>query len=156
MNWEAIKTEYITTDTSYRKLSVKYSISRATITLRAKREGWVALKNQFNAETMAKTQNAIVKDRAKRADRLYRAADKLLDMIEKRMDAPEFIAYDTQSYRHIASCLKDIKDIHSIKTDAEMREQEARIKNLEKQAEQEDTAREVTVTIAGGEDSWQK
>ena len=95
MNWEAIKTEYITTDTSYRKLSEKYSISRATITLRAKREGWVALKNQFNAETMAKTQNAIVKDRVKRADRLYRAADKLLDMIEKRMDAPEFIAYDT-------------------------------------------------------------
>ena len=37
-----------------------------------------------------------------------------------------------------------------------MREQEARIKNLEKQAEQEDTAREVTVTIAGGEDSWRK
>ena len=30
-DWQAIKTEYITTDTSYRKLAEKYGVSRVQI-----------------------------------------------------------------------------------------------------------------------------
>lgn len=38
-DWSKIKTEYITTDTSYRKLAEKYGINKDTIYAKAKKEG---------------------------------------------------------------------------------------------------------------------
>ena len=39
-DWNAIKTEYITTDTSYRKLGEKYEINYKVIADRGKAEKW--------------------------------------------------------------------------------------------------------------------
>ena len=58
--------------------------------------------------------------------------------------------------KHISGVLKDIKEVQMIRSDADMREQEARIANLRKQAEKEENHnRDVTITIAGGDPSWQ-
>ena len=43
-DWLKIKTEYITTDTSYRKLAEKYGVHYQTICSRSKAEGWVLLR----------------------------------------------------------------------------------------------------------------
>ena len=52
--------------------------------------------------------------------------------------------------------LKNLKDIQMIKSEADMAEQEARIRNVRKQAEKDgDTEKAVTVTIEGGDLSWQ-
>ena len=84
-------------------------------------------------------------------------ADKLLTKIERAVDALEDDALETQQFRQIAASLKDIKDIQMIRSDADMREQEARIANLQKQANKDDNAaKEVTVTIMGASDSWQQ
>jgi predicted xylose isomerase-like sugar epimerase len=45
---------------------------------------------------------------------------------------------DTQGMKHISGVLKDVKEIYMVKSDADMREQEARIKNLQKQAEKDE------------------
>ena len=58
-DWQKIKTEYITTDPSYRKLAQKYGIDSAVIGRRAKSEEWVKLRQQYIDKTQTKTLNAI-------------------------------------------------------------------------------------------------
>lgn len=64
---------------------------------------------------------------------------------------------DRKGVQEIAAALKSIKEVQMLKSELDKREQEARIRNLEKQSEVEDDKdKKVIVTIAGGDDSWQK
>lgn len=148
-DWQAIKTEYITTDTSYRKLAQKYGIDIAVIGRRAKSEEWVKLRQQQINKTQTKTLNAIASQQANRAARLQTVADKLLTKVERLVDEGEELLTDTSTMRDIARVLKDIKDIQMIRSDADLREQEARIDKLRKEAMVEKENKEVKVTILG-------
>ncbi len=82
-DWQAIKTEYITTDTSYRKLAQKYGVNPTTIAKRASKEGWQTERQHQASKTLSK---ALAVDSRKKADRLTRiqdATDRLLEKIEK-------------------------------------------------------------------------
>jgi hypothetical protein len=68
----------------------------------------------------------------------------------------EGIVLDKSTLKQISGALKDIKDIQGIKSDRDIREQEARIRNLEKQAETEDKHNDIKITISGGDKSWQE
>ena len=141
MDWNSIKTEYITTDTSYRKLAKKYGINHTAIAVKAGKEDWVGERERFNSKAIAKTLEKISSSQANRAARLQTVADKLLNKIERAVDALEDDAIETQQYRQIAASLKDIKDIQMIRSDADIREQEARIAHLQRQsAVQEDNS----------------
>ena len=155
-DWQKIKTEYITTDTSYRKLADKYGLDQATIARRAKKEGWVSSRQQTASRTQAKIVNAISNKQVDRASKLISVADLLLDKVKSLVeDNPELLV-NTQSIKNLSGVLKDIKEIQMIRSDADMREQEARIANLRKQAEKEENqSRDVTITIEGGDPSWQ-
>ena len=86
MDWSAIKTEYITTNTSYRKLAEKYGIGPSTLYERGSKEKWVEQKKQHQSKTVAKTLAADTKKKVDRAKRLRDAADRLLDKVEKAID----------------------------------------------------------------------
>ena len=58
-DWQAIKTEYITTQTSYRKLAQKYGVSRVQIGNVGRDEKWVELRRQHLDNTVAKTVAAV-------------------------------------------------------------------------------------------------
>ena len=154
MDWNAIKTEYITTDTSYRKLAKKYDVSVNAIGDKSRQEGWLEERKQFIDKTVSKTIENISNKQAERAKRLRTVADKLLDKIEMLV---ENLEADTSAYRQIAATLKDIKDIQMIKSDGDLREQEARIAKLQKDAEG-DGARDTTVVVQFEEDitKWSK
>ena len=155
-NWNAIKTEYITTDTSYRKLAKKYGVSHVQIGNVGKQENWVELRRQHLDKTLTKTVDTISKQQVDRAANLISVADKLLAKVKDLLETDAEVLSDTQSMKHISGVLKDIKEIQMIRSDADMREQEARIANLRKQAEKEDDSkRDVTITIEGGDPSWQ-
>ena len=139
MDWSKLKAEYITTDVSYRKLADKYDMSYVTIARVGKAEDWAGQRKRHQENTLTKTLDKISEGHAKRAAKIQNAADTLL---EKIMEIMTTIEIDTQSARQIAATLKDIKEIQMIKSDADMREQEARINNLRKQAEKDDVARE--------------
>lgn len=158
--WNAIKTEYVTDEsTSYRKLAKKYGVSYTSIGDKARKEGWAKEREQFQTKTLSKTLNAISQGQAKRASRLQTVADKLLDKIEAAVDNFEMndLLMDKQALKQITGALKDIKDIQMIRSDADLREQEARIRNLEKQAEAEEkNDNEIKVTIECGLDEYSK
>jgi hypothetical protein len=57
---------------------------------------------------------------------------------------------DTQGLKHISSALKDLKEVKGFKSEIDLKEQEARIAKLQKEAEaNSDEAQEITVTILG-------
>lgn len=87
---------------------------------------------------------------------MHRVADKLLSKIEKAVDALEDEALETQQYRQLTASLKDLKDIQMIKSEADIREQEARIATLKKQASKDDEgANEIRVVFEnGGDKEW--
>ena len=155
-DWQAIKTEYITTDTSYRKLAQKYGVNTTNIAKKASKEKWVEQRNENANKTLSKTLNAIASTQASRAARLQTVADKLLTKLERLVESGEELLTDTSTMRDISRILKDLKDIQMIKSDADMREQEARIDKLRKEAMVEKENNEVKVTIVGDLDEYSK
>ena len=53
-DWKKIEAEYITTETSYRKLADKYGVDQATIARRAKKHDWVSKRQHHADKTQAK------------------------------------------------------------------------------------------------------
>ena len=146
-DWQAIKTEYITTDTSYRKLAQKYGVNVTNIAKKASSEGWVEQRKQYANETQLKTLAKISQQEANRAAKIHSVADKLLLKIEAMVDSDEPL--DTKGIRALTAAVKDLKEIHSVRSDLDKQEQEARIANLRKQAEKEEDSVAPTLVVEG-------
>ena len=156
MDWNAIKTEYITDESSsYRKLAEKYDIPLGTLYKRAKKENWVGLKKQSIDKMVAKTVEKIENENVKRLTRIHSITDKALTKLEFALENLDPL--DTQGYRQIIASIKDIKEIQMLKSASDIREQEARIRNLEKQAEDDNKDdNEIKVTIEGDLEIYSK
>ena len=148
-DWQAIKTEYITTDTSYRKLAQKYGIDSAVIGRRAKNEEWVKLRQQHIDKTHTKTMNAIANKQADRAAKLIGVSDILLDKVKALLEDDEALLADTSIMKDVSVILKNLKDIQMIRSDADRREQEARIDKLRKEAKEDSNNKEPIKVIMG-------
>jgi len=94
-DWEAIKSEYITTSISYRKLAEKWGVSFRTLADRAKREGWPIERDNYRNSVVTRTVQ-IVSSRtsstnANRLLRLQEAADSMSKVIAEVFgDAEQF------------------------------------------------------------------
>ena len=154
VDWKRIKTEYIAGGTSYRKLAEKYGVSFNTLKTHAVEEQWYQLRQQKDHRTTTKIVESLSDKDAKKAVDIIDVANQLLGKISELIEA---LPLDTQSMKHLTSALKDLKDIKGFKSDADMREQEARIRNLEKQAEADNSEdKEIKVTIEGDLDIYSK
>ena len=154
-DWQAIKTEYITTQTSYRKLAQKHGVNVTNIAKKASAEGWVEQRNQYANETQAETLKKISQQEANRAARIHTVADKLLNKIEAMVDAVEPEDIPAKAIRALTAAVKDLKEIQSVKSALDEQEQRARIANLQKQADKdEDKTEEIEVVFVGGEEAW--
>lgn len=134
-DWQKIKTEYITTDTSYRKLAQKHGVHYNAIANRAKQEGWISQRNQFCDTTVTKTVNAISNRQVDRATKLIDVSDLLLAKVKSLLETDSELLIDTQGLKHISGVLKDIKEVQMIKSQKDLEEQDARIAKLRREAE---------------------
>lgn len=89
VDWLAIKTEYITTETSYRKLAAKYGVHYKVISERGKDENWVDLRSQHRDNTLTKTLDKISRNQSDKMARIDAVTDRLLDKLEKAVDELE-------------------------------------------------------------------
>ena len=153
-DWKKIEAEYITTDTSYRKLADKYGVDQATIARRAKKHDWVSKRQHHADKTQAKILTADTQRKVDRVGRLMTVADKLLKKVEQAVDDDKPMS--AGAIKNLSDALKNIRDTQMIRSEADMREQEARIRNLEKQAEKEETDTEIKVTIEGDLEVYSK
>lgn len=153
VDWKAIKAEYIAGGISYRKLAEKHGVSFSTLKEVARREKWTDLKEKANHKADTILAEKIGKRNAKKSAKIDSLVDRLLDIVGERL---ETLVIEGKDVKSIASALKDIKDLKGIKDKLDVKEQKARIKKLEKEAnETEDRSKEVVIKIEGGEDSWQ-
>lgn len=140
MDWNKIKAEYIAGGTSYRKLAEKYKDEGVTfnnLKLVAMKEEWTKLREQAMDKATTKMVDTIAKDISKNAVKINAVADKLLDKICNLLEALEVA--DSQTIKQCTSALKDIKDIKGVKSDIDLKEQNARIDKLRKEIDSEQT-----------------
>ena len=137
VDWLAVKTEYVTTATSYRELARKYGVSRKTIADRGKAGNWVRERGQYRDESTSKMKAAAAEGQAERAVRFASVADRLLAKIEYIVDADGAQTMTPKDIRALTAAMGDLKEIMDIRSKADAREQEARIANLERQARAE-------------------
>ena len=147
-DWQAIKTEYITTNTSYRKLAQKHGVNVTNIAKKASSEGWVEQRNQFANETQTKTLEKISQQEANRAAKIHSVADKLLQKIEAMVDSGDVCS--EKGLRALTAAVKDLKEIQGVKSDIDKREQKARIATLEKQANKDDSGNGAPTLVVEG------
>lgn len=151
VEWQKIKAQYISGNTSYRKLAEEHGISFNTLKDRAVAEQWYQLRQQNHNKTTTRIVKANQDKDVKKAVDIIDVADKLLDKIEEIAG----MVSDPDSIKKLTSAIKDLKDIKGIKSDADMREQEARIEKLRREAEREDdTTDEIEIVNSAGPGEW--
>ena len=154
MDWKKIKAEYIAGGTSYRKLASKYGVSFSTLRGIAIREKWTELREQASNKSVTKLVESIGEQNGTYKVSINEVADKLLTKIINLLDVSEFV--DSQVIKQCTSALKDIKDIKGLKSEIDLREQEARIDKLRKDAMEEQSETSVTVKFEGDIEKWSK
>lgn len=153
MDWRRIKADYIAGRGSLRELSEKYGVSFSTIQKKSMEEKWSVLRKKGRRKAEEKIIEAVVSKEVKKAIDIVDVADKLLRKITEVLE----VVTSTQDIRHLTSALKDLREIKGIKSEADIREQEARIAKLQKEAEG-DADIDTTVTVKFEEDisKWSK
>lgn len=154
MDWNVIREEYIRDESSsYRKLAQKHGVGIATICKHAKDEKWAELREQIKNETISKSVDKISDKKAKQAEKYNDMVDTMTAKLTAAINAVD--PKDTTAVRRLTASLCDLKELIGIKSDADSREQEARIANLRKQADKEDdTATEIEVVFMAGPEEW--
>lgn len=152
MDWKKIKAEYIAGGTSYRKLAEKYGVSFNTLKTHAVEEQWYKLRQQKDKKATTKIVETLSDKDAEKAVDIIDVADKLLGKISELMDT---MVVDTQSFKQLTSALKDLKEIKGYKSAIDLKEQEARIEKLRKDAERDnDNTNEVEIVFNAGPEEW--
>lgn len=183
-DWLAIKTEYITTDTSYRKLAEKYGLSRVQVGNVGKQEGWVDLRRQYLEDTLTKTLEKTADMDSSRLARLVETTSKAIDVVVGAFaDEEQFNRYlvteglgegatevreriyakvDTRALKDLTTVLKDLtglmRDFYNIPTPAQAEAQRiaaARLAMDQKKAESSETeTSDLTVIFEAGPEEW--
>ena len=145
MDWIGIKAEYVAGGTSYRKLAAKHGVSFTTLTRIAKKEKWTQLRQQAQDKADTLFVEGVATQTAKIDEKYFKIVDELLSKAENLiMLTPD---WSVTGIKEMATALKYLKECKGVKSDIDLREQEARIRNLEKQAEVEEKNNSVNVII---------
>lgn len=155
VDWKKIKAEYIAGGTSYRKLSAKYHYPLSNIERKAKEERWPELRRQAECKATAKAINAVGDKGAKIDEKYFHLVDMLFDKAEEVIASTP--TWSASAFKDMASAIKSLKECKGIKSEADIREQEARIAKLQKEAMSEaDKDNEIKVTIEGDLELYSK
>jgi hypothetical protein len=159
-DWVKIRTEYVTTEASYRELAAKYGVSTVQLARHGKDEKWVEQREQFQHKTITKTLEKVSEKTARQKAKVSTLADKLLCKLEQAIDELDLnittqkvkteegntettIEFkvakpggivDRAGLRQLTAALKELQAIKGEITELERREREARIEALRKAA----------------------
>ena len=154
MDWSRIRRDYIAGKGSYRELSAKYGVPLKTLARRAKEEGWPDLRKQARHKAATKTVDAIADSKSVAGKKIYDAA---IALIDKTMDGIQAIDPEqAKALKSYSGVLRDLQDVLDLRPELDIREQEARIEKLRREAEKDtDTGTEFAVEL-GEADAWAK
>jgi DNA-binding Xre family transcriptional regulator len=156
VDYRAIKTEYITGNISLRDLAEKHGISYSTLSKMAWKEEWNEIRNQKGKELESRTlEKTIEKESTKLSnnnDDFYRIVNKLFRRAEEYIENNP--TWTPNSLKEMATTMRYLKECKGIKSDVDLKEQEARIKKLEAETNGENRDSTITVEIKGNAEDW--
>lgn len=129
MDYSEIKAEYIAGGIGIKKLAEKHGVPYGTLRRVVERGRWKDLRAKCEQKIDNEIVKGVSKNQARVARKIKGIADKLLIRIENALDNADSIG--PQSAKDYATALKRIQEIDGIKSELDVREQEARIKRLE-------------------------
>ena len=88
IDWDKIKTEYVTTDISQTKLIKKYKLSKGDVNRHSVQDGWVEARKVYREKTVAKAVEKTANKKASELSGVLSSAYKIRDTIEKAVDDP--------------------------------------------------------------------
>ena len=142
-DWSKIKAEYIRSGISTRELAEKHNVPYSQVNCHCKREGWVELRKQKQSKITQRMVDACATKEANEAIKIYEVADQAIEVIRGMLMNADLSPSDVRS---LTGSLKDIAAVKGLQTEAEKREQEARIAKLRREAER-DEQQDKTVEI---------
>lgn len=159
-NWDEIKTEYATTDISYREIANKHGIPYRTVVDAGRSQEWVKARETYRNKFIAKSIELAANERAKHLQSIASSADKMANVIHSVMDdtkqffrridittGEEKISkkVDSKAVRELTAAMKDLtavlRNVYDIPTQAEQVSMELARERLEierKKAQQEE------------------
>ena len=154
--WEKLRLEYISCEvTSIRGLQKKYGIPYNQIRNRCENEEWLAQREELKTKTTQKSVDLISDFKAEECTRAFRIANKVMDKLAECVDNIDPTdEYATKNLKSITSAIKDLKEIGLFRSMLDQAEQEARIKKLNKDAEEESKDISVNVVFEGDMDEY--
>ena len=144
-DWVKIKEEYISGGTSYRKLALRHGVSLVTLSRRAKKECWVALRE----EREHAGQEPFFEEVERNSTDVAAIADKLLARLSELVD---IMLLDTQGIRQVASALKEIRELKEYHIESALLR--AKLRKMEREAQNDSNSDEITVVFDAGEEAW--
>ena len=130
-------------------LAKKYNVSFTTLTRTAQRENWIQLRKQAEDKVTTKIVDVVSKQKVDIDKKYFNLVDKLMQRAEEVIEQTD--KWQPSSIKEMATAMKYLKECKGVKNDIDLREQEARIKNLEKQAMADDNeVTEIRVTFGDG------
>ena len=151
VDYTKLKKEYLRGNISYRELAKKYNVSFSTLRKVAAKEQWTQLRNNAGAKRDTVLAEKIGEENAKIDDKYFRLVDKLMSKAEETIENLD--VWSVTAIKEMSTALKYLKECKGVKSEADMREQEARIAKLQKEAQEDDnTLTEIKVTF-GSDDS---
>ena len=152
--WDKLKAEYIASNISYRELAKKYDVSFNTLKDIAVGEQWYKLRQQAHNNATTKIVKAVSDKNAKIDDKYFSLVDKLMEKAEETIrNTP---VWSVNALKEMTTALKNLKECKGVKSEADIREQEARIAKLQKEAQEEDGATDITVILEGDLEKYSK
>ena len=134
----------------------KYSIPLNTIVSHAKKDKWVQQREQYQSTIKAKSLENAEKKAVDYRSALYELAFNVaqdLANLTRSYTLEQLVALGVKP-KDITGAIKDLEDALHVKSDRDIQEQEARIKNLRKQAEAETEDKEIKVIIKGSAEDY--
>lgn len=174
-DWARLRREYAGGSTAA-ALSRRYGIPESTLRNRIKRENWK--KIELEGGLTQKTYVEKGEPRLARLRRVDALADSMLTCLERAVAELDTVTQsvkervknedgsdvtvdyirpvsgekgtiDRAGLKQLTGVLKDLKDVLMLRSDADIREQEARIRRIQKELEREET-QSIRVTLEGG------
>jgi DNA-directed RNA polymerase specialized sigma subunit len=145
VEWQKIKAEYISGGISLQRLSEKYGVSFSTIQKKSMEEKWSVLRKKGRRKAEEKLVEAVSEKNAKFDDRYFRLVDKLMQRAEETIENTP--VWSVNGLKEMATAMKYLKECKGVKSEADIREQEARIAKLQKEAQEEQKDNEIQIII---------
>jgi transposase-like protein len=155
VDWKKIKAEYVAGGVSYRELCEKHGVSESSMRKRAAKEQWTELRNSVDTKNEQLLVDKIAEETVSIDEKYYKLVDKMMSKAEQVIE--DMPIWQPSNLKEMAMALKYLKECKGVKSDLDIKEQQARIAKLEKEAaEQTNETQSVIVRLEGDVEKWSK